>query len=85
VTGSVEVVVRQWTGHEAAALRRALRLSVRAFAQRLGISDRTVSNPGLTIRANDLVNFWRHLHPCAVLAARNHPPGGTLLASKAPS
>jgi transcriptional regulator with XRE-family HTH domain len=35
--------VRQWTGHEAALLRRALRLSVRAFAARLGVAQRTVS------------------------------------------
>ncbi|MET9225341.1 hypothetical protein [Lentzea sp. NPDC003310] len=32
-----------WTGREARALRRALRLSVRAFAERLGIGVRTVT------------------------------------------
>jgi tetratricopeptide (TPR) repeat protein len=37
--------VRLWTGREARALRRALRLSVRAFAQdELGVAVRTVSN-----------------------------------------
>jgi transcriptional regulator with XRE-family HTH domain len=35
--------VHQWTGLEARALRRALRLSVRAFAERLGVAVRTVS------------------------------------------
>lgn len=34
--------VQQWTGHEAALLHRALRLSVRAFAARLGVAQRTV-------------------------------------------
>ncbi|WP_434446327.1 helix-turn-helix domain-containing protein [Lentzea sp. E54] len=33
----------QWTGREARALRRALRLSVRAFAERLGVGVRTVT------------------------------------------
>lgn len=32
-----------WTGREAAALRHARRLSVRSFAQRLGVSARMVS------------------------------------------
>ncbi|NKE56055.1 helix-turn-helix domain-containing protein [Lentzea sp. PSKA42] len=32
-----------WTGSEARALRRALRLSVRAFAERLGVGVRTVT------------------------------------------
>jgi transcriptional regulator with XRE-family HTH domain len=32
-----------WTGREARALRRALRLSVRAFAERLGVGVRTVT------------------------------------------
>jgi tetratricopeptide (TPR) repeat protein len=32
-----------WTGREARVLRRALRLSVRAFAERLGVGVRTVS------------------------------------------
>jgi hypothetical protein len=35
--------MRYWTGHEARALRLALRLSVRSFAAALGISARTVS------------------------------------------
>jgi transcriptional regulator with XRE-family HTH domain len=35
--------VRVWTGREARALRGALRLSVRAFAERLGVAVRTVS------------------------------------------
>jgi len=35
--------VGRWTGHEARALRLALRLSVRAFAERLGVATRTVS------------------------------------------
>ena len=35
--------VRLWTGREARALRRALRLSVRAFAEHLGVAVRTVS------------------------------------------
>jgi transcriptional regulator with XRE-family HTH domain len=35
--------VRMWTGQEARALRRALRLSVRAFAEHLGVAVRTVS------------------------------------------
>jgi transcriptional regulator with XRE-family HTH domain len=35
--------VRVWTGREARALRRALRLSVRAFAEQLGVAVRTVS------------------------------------------
>ena len=32
-----------WTGREARALRGALRLSVRAFAEHLGVAARTVS------------------------------------------
>ncbi|AKJ10110.1 hypothetical protein ABB07_08760 [Streptomyces incarnatus] len=36
--------VHEWTGLEALALRKALRLSVRAFAERLGVSVNTVSN-----------------------------------------
>lgn len=32
-----------WTGHEARALRLALRFSVRAFAEHLGVAIRTVS------------------------------------------
>lgn len=35
--------VRVWTGQEAGALRRALRLSVRAYAEHLGVAVRTVS------------------------------------------
>ncbi|MFD7447942.1 helix-turn-helix domain-containing protein [Kitasatospora sp. NPDC059827] len=35
--------VHEWTGLEAAALRKALRLSVRGFAQRLGVAERTIS------------------------------------------
>jgi transcriptional regulator with XRE-family HTH domain len=35
--------VRVWTGREARALRGALRLSVRAFAEHLGVAVRTVS------------------------------------------
>ncbi|GAA2514429.1 SUMF1/EgtB/PvdO family nonheme iron enzyme [Pilimelia columellifera] len=35
--------VQRWTGREARALREAARMTVRAFASHLGISDRTVS------------------------------------------
>ncbi|NUU26377.1 MAG: hypothetical protein HOV68_33475 [Streptomycetaceae bacterium] len=35
--------VQQWTGREASALKAALRLSVRSFAARLGVSARSVS------------------------------------------
>ena len=35
--------VRQWTGHEAAALRAALRLTDRGFADHLGVAVRTVT------------------------------------------
>lgn len=35
--------VRVWTGEEAGVLRRALRLSVRAYAEHLGVAVRTVS------------------------------------------
>lgn len=35
--------VRQWTGFEAQALRRALRLSIRAFGEYLGVGIRTVT------------------------------------------
>lgn len=35
--------VQQWTGREASALKSALRLSVREFAARLGVSARAVS------------------------------------------
>ena len=35
--------VRLWTGREARALREALRLSVRAFSEHLGVAPRTVS------------------------------------------
>jgi transcriptional regulator with XRE-family HTH domain len=37
------VVVTTWTGVESRALREAMRLSVREFAARLGVSDRMVS------------------------------------------
>lgn len=36
--------VELWTGHEARALRLALRMSVREFAARLGVGQRTVSD-----------------------------------------
>lgn len=35
--------MEHWTGHESRALRRALRMSVREFAARLGISERMAS------------------------------------------
>ncbi|MDH6127958.1 transcriptional regulator with XRE-family HTH domain [Kitasatospora sp. GP82] len=35
--------VHVWTGLEATALRKALRLSVRGFARRLGVAERTIS------------------------------------------
>ncbi|WP_232839651.1 helix-turn-helix domain-containing protein [Nocardia aurea] len=35
--------VRAWTGLEARALRRALRMSIRVFAQHLGVAPRTVA------------------------------------------
>ena len=35
--------IGRWTGHEARALRLSLRLSVRAFAEHLGIAARTIS------------------------------------------
>lgn len=35
--------VGKWTGHEARALRLALRMSVRAFAEHLGLAARTIS------------------------------------------
>ncbi|MDG4833982.1 helix-turn-helix transcriptional regulator [Solwaraspora sp. WMMD1047] len=37
------VTVSQWTGRESRALREALRMSLRAFAQHLGVSTSTVS------------------------------------------
>jgi len=37
------VSVTYWTGREAKALRHALRLSVRAFAEDLGVAVRTVT------------------------------------------
>lgn len=37
------VTVEQWTGQHAAALRRALRMSIREFAQSIGVNQRTVS------------------------------------------
>ncbi|MFG1927931.1 helix-turn-helix domain-containing protein [Cryptosporangium sp. NPDC048952] len=36
--------VTHWTGREARALREALRLSIRDFADRLGVAARTISN-----------------------------------------
>jgi uncharacterized SAM-binding protein YcdF (DUF218 family)/DNA-binding transcriptional regulator YiaG len=41
--GGAVAAVQEWTGREAKALRRALRLSVRAFAEHLGVAVRTVS------------------------------------------
>jgi len=35
--------VRRWTGRETTALRTALRLSLRDFAEHLGVGARTVS------------------------------------------
>ena len=35
--------ISSWTGREASALRQALRLSVRAFAEHLDVAPRTVS------------------------------------------
>ena len=37
-------MARQWTGREAAALRHARRMSVRAYAARLGVTVSTVAN-----------------------------------------
>ncbi len=42
-TDNGPTVLRQWTGREANALRCASRMSVRAFAEHLGISARAVS------------------------------------------
>lgn len=42
-TDDYPAVIRQWTGREANALRRAARLSVRDFAEHLGVSARAVS------------------------------------------
>jgi transcriptional regulator with XRE-family HTH domain len=36
-------VVGQWTGQEASALRQALRLTIRDFAEHLGVAERTVA------------------------------------------
>src|SRR5574341_871700 len=41
--GDAVAAVHEWTGRDAKALRRALRLSVRAFAEHLGVAVRTVS------------------------------------------
>ena len=38
------IVIRRWTGREAAALRQAKRMSIRAFAAHLGVTVATVSN-----------------------------------------
>lgn len=35
--------VRQWTGRETRALRKAMRVSVREFAEKLGVAERSVS------------------------------------------
>jgi tetratricopeptide (TPR) repeat protein len=37
------IVVGQWTGQEASALRYALRLTIRDFAEHLGVAERTVA------------------------------------------
>lgn len=54
VEGSSDVTtVHEWTGLEARALRRALRMSVRVFAQHLGVAPRTVAKwdqLGTTVR-----------------------------------
>jgi transcriptional regulator with XRE-family HTH domain len=36
-------VVGQWTGQEASVLRQALRLTIRDFADHLGVAERTVA------------------------------------------
>ena len=36
-------VVGQWTGQEASALRQALRMTIRDFAEHLGVAERTVA------------------------------------------
>lgn len=44
LTGEVRLTtVRRWSGHEARTLRRALRMSIRGFADHLGVAARTVS------------------------------------------
>jgi 8-oxo-dGTP diphosphatase len=47
-------VVETWTGRSACLLQQAMRLTNEAFAERLGISERTISrwhaNPGMTHR-----------------------------------
>ena len=40
---SCGLAVGRWTGHESRALREALRMSIRAFAEHLGVSKATVS------------------------------------------
>jgi transcriptional regulator with XRE-family HTH domain len=37
------IVVGKWTGQEASALRQALRLTIRDFAEHLGVAERTVA------------------------------------------
>jgi transcriptional regulator with XRE-family HTH domain len=37
------IVVGRWTGQEASALRQALRLTIRDFAEHLGVAERTVA------------------------------------------
>lgn len=41
--GDGVTTVQRWTGHESRLLRHAMRLSIRAFAERLGIPTRTIS------------------------------------------
>lgn len=40
---TAEPIVLEWTGAEVRALRRARRMSIRDFAEHLGVSDRMVS------------------------------------------
>ena len=40
---TIEATVETWTGVEVTALRQALRMTVRAFAEYLGVSDRMIS------------------------------------------
>jgi transcriptional regulator with XRE-family HTH domain len=37
------IVVARWTGQEASALRQALRMTIRDFADHLGVAERTVA------------------------------------------
>jgi len=38
------ITVRSWTGQEARVLRAARRMSIRGFAEYLGVNERVVSN-----------------------------------------